>query len=144
MAYDFRRTCQKSGADNERLMRNKRLGQRRNTAEAKRSGHGDGIGGRCKGGYRWGKCRYNKIRPTLDRGSANSRRDRSKTNARGCQGRGLSIEFAKRQRRTRNAPKRGYGGSEVTCRKPDTFLLAATFAASFTASLILLRLLLRV
>ena len=23
-----------------------------------------------------------------------------------------------------------YGGSEVTCRKPDTFLLAATFAAS--------------
>ena len=33
-----------------------------------------------------------------------------------------------------------YDGSEVTCRKPDTFLLAATFAAS----LILLRLLLRV
>ena len=32
-----------------------------------------------------------------------------------------------------------YGGSEVTCRKPDTFLLVATFAASFTASLILLR-----
>ena len=107
MAYDFRRTCQKSGADNERLMRNRRLGQRRNTAEAKRSGHGDGIGGRCKGGYRWGKCRYNKIRPTLDRGSANSRRDRSKTNARGCQARGLSIELGKRQRRTRNAPKRG-------------------------------------
>ena len=26
-------------------------------------------------------------------------------------------------------PKK-YGGSEVTCRKPDTFLLAATFAAS--------------
>ena len=39
---------------------------------------------------------------------------------------------------------RSYGGSEVTCRKPDTFLLAATFAASFTASLILVRLLLRV
>ena len=36
-----------------------------------------------------------------------------------------------------------YGGSEVTSRKPDTFLLAAIFAASFTASLILLRLLLR-
>ena len=32
-----------------------------------------------------------------------------------------------------------YGGSEVTCRKPDTFLLAATFAAS----LILLRVLLQ-
>ena len=32
-----------------------------------------------------------------------------------------------------------YGGSEVTCGKPDTFLLVATFAASFTASLILLR-----
>ena len=101
MAYGFRRNCQKSGADNERLMRNRRLGQRRNTAEAKGSGHGHGIGGRCKGGYRWGKCRYNKIRPTLDRGSANSRRDRSKTNARGCQARGLSIELAKRQRRTR-------------------------------------------
>ena len=35
---------------------------------------------------------------------------------------------------------RVYGGSEVTCRKPDTFLLAASFAAS----LILLRLLLRI
>ena len=41
-------------------------------------------------------------------------------------------------------PTEYYGGSEVTCRKPDTFLLAATFAASFTASLNLLRLLLRV
>ena len=30
-----------------------------------------------------------------------------------------------------------YGGSEVTCRKPDTFLLVATFAASFTAILII-------
>ena len=38
-----------------------------------------------------------------------------------------------------------YGGSEVTCRKPDTFLLAATFAAiNFAVSLFLLRLLLRV
>ena len=33
-----------------------------------------------------------------------------------------------------------YGGSEVTCRKPDTFLLAATFAAiNFAVSLFLLR-----
>ena len=39
----------------------------------------------------------------------------------------------------------GYGGSEVTCRKPDTFLLAATFAAiNFAVSLFLLRLLLGV
>ena len=38
-----------------------------------------------------------------------------------------------------------YGGSEVTCRKPDTFLLAATFGAiNFAVSLFLLRLLLRV
>ena len=43
----------------------------------------------------------------------------------------------------RAAASGGYGGSEVTSRKPDTFLLAAIFAASFTASLILLRLLLR-
>ena len=27
-----------------------------------------------------------------------------------------------------------YGGSEVTCRKLDTFLLAASFAATFAAS----------
>ena len=34
-------------------------------------------------------------------------------------------------RRSRIGPKTDtYGGSEVTCRKPDTFLLAATFAAS--------------
>ena len=38
-----------------------------------------------------------------------------------------------------DGPSEIYGGSEVTCRKRDTFLLAATFAASFTASLILLR-----
>ena len=110
LAQKFRRNWRRAGADHERLTQNRCLGQRRNITEAKRSGHGGSIGGRRKRGHRRSKCRdirrYNKIRPTLDCGSGSSRRDRQKTSASGCQNRSLCIEPTRRQRRTRNAPKR--------------------------------------